>query len=95
MQSVLPREVNLTFPVGHFSDDLTVADSLTLASTFALLGLADTVVLVDALLVVVAADAMAGMARMVHAAAATAVSDTSRAGTGTVVAGSSLSRRLA
>jgi len=70
--------VNFTDPLGVPSDDLTVVGSVTLPSTFGPLGLADTFVVVEALLVWVAADAIAGMARTVQAAAATAVADTSR-----------------
>jgi hypothetical protein len=68
---------NVTVPVGLLPDPLTVADSFTLESTKAFLGLTDTLVFV-ACLVVCAVEADATPAHKLQVAAATAVTESTR-----------------
>jgi hypothetical protein len=67
-------------PLGTRPEDLTFADSLTLAPTQADVGLVDTVVVDGCFLTACAAAvaALAGRAHNAHVAVATAVTDTSR-----------------
>jgi hypothetical protein len=73
-----PAARNATVPVGVRPDEWTVADSLTLAPTQALVGLTDTLVVEGCLACGAAVAALAGSAHKAQAAVATAVTDTSR-----------------
>jgi hypothetical protein len=78
VQSVLPRHVNLTDPVGMPTRDLTLADSFTRAPTNAVPGAAVTVVVVACLTCGAAVAAPAGSAHRAQVAVTTAATDTSR-----------------
>ena len=75
---VLPNDRNATVPVGVRPDDLTVAESLTLAPTHATLGLAVTLVVEGCLTCAAAVAALAGRAHKAQVAVTAAVTDTSR-----------------
>ena len=79
VQSVLPRHVNLTDPVGMPTRDLTLADSFTRAPTNAVPGVAVTVVVVACLTCGAAVAALAGSAHNAQVAVTRAVTDTRRA----------------
>jgi hypothetical protein len=75
---VRPNDRNATVPVGVGPDDLTLAESLTVAPTHATPGVAVTVVVEGCLTFAAAVAALAGRAHKAQVAVTAAVTDTSR-----------------